>query len=114
MFIPIILLAAIIFTTIIHEIIVIFVYGKPLDKNIIDEFLYKYLDGFEINPYNDEIINNCNHKKKPPFISTAKSLLFKYHVDDFGVIFRWSDATRKLDHKFKTLQSPKLTLKSFL
>ena len=80
----------------------IMIYGKPIDDEIILEWIEKVnsKDGFEPNIYDSSIVRgsidgsfrNSKYFTKPPM-----PILFKYYIEDVGVIWRGSKGAKALD-----------------
>ena len=80
----------------------IMIYGKPIDDEIILEWIEKVKskDGFEPNMYDSSIVRgsidgsfrNSKYFTKPPM-----PILFKYYIEDTGVIWRGSKGAKALD-----------------
>ena len=80
----------------------IMIYGKPIDDEIILEWIEKVKskDGFEPNMYDSSIVRgsidgsfrNSKYFTKPPM-----PILFKYYIEDVGVIWRGSKGAKALD-----------------
>jgi len=80
----------------------IMIYGKPIDDEIILEWIeeVKSKDGFEPNMYDSSIVRgsidgsfrNSKYFTKPPM-----PILFKYYIEDTGVIWRGSKGAKALD-----------------
>ena len=80
----------------------IMIYGKPIDDEIILEWIEKVKskDGFEANMYDSSIVRgsidgsfrNSKYFTKPPM-----PILFKYYIEDTGVIWRGSKGAKALD-----------------
>ena len=80
----------------------IMIYGKPIDDEIILEWVEKVnsKDGFEANMYDSSIVRgsidgsfrNSKYFTKPPM-----PVLFKYYIEDTGVIWRGSKGAKALD-----------------
>ncbi len=78
------------------------IYGKPIDDEIILEWIEKVKskDGFEPNMYDSSIVRgsidgsfrNSKYFTKPPM-----PVLFKYYIEDTGVIWRGSKGAKALD-----------------
>lgn len=80
----------------------VMIYGKPIDDEIILEWIEKVKskDGFEPNMYDSSIVRgsidgsfrNSKYFTKPPM-----PVLFKYYIEDTGVIWRGSKGAKALD-----------------
>ena len=80
----------------------VMIYGKPIDDEIIFEWIEKVKskDGFEPNMYDSSIVRgsidgsfrNSKYFTKPPM-----PILFKYYIEDTGVIWRGSKGAKALD-----------------
>jgi hypothetical protein len=80
----------------------VMIYGKPIDDEIILEWIEKVksVDGFEVNMYDSSIVKgsvdgsfrNSKYFTKPPM-----PVLFKYYIEDTGVIWRGSKGAKALD-----------------
>jgi hypothetical protein len=80
----------------------VMIYGKPIDDEIILEWIEKVKskDGFEANMYDSSIVKgsvdgsfrNSKYFTKPPI-----PVLFKYYIEDTGVIWRGSKGAKALD-----------------
>jgi len=80
----------------------VMIYGKPIDDEIILEWIEKVKskDGFEPNIYDSSIVRgsidgsfrNSKYFTKPPM-----PVLFKYYIEDTGVIWRGSKGAKALD-----------------
>jgi hypothetical protein len=78
------------------------IYGKPIDDEIVLEWIEKVKskDGFEANIYDSSIVRgsvdgsfrNSKYFTKPPM-----PILFKYYIEDTGVIWRGSKGAKALD-----------------
>ena len=80
----------------------VMIYGKPIDDEIVLEWIEKVKskDGFEANIYDSSIVRgsvdgsfrNSKYFTKPPM-----PILFKYYIEDTGVIWRGSKGAKALD-----------------
>jgi hypothetical protein len=80
----------------------VMIYGKPIDDEIVLEWVEKVKskDGFEANIYDSSIVRgsvdgsfrNSKYFTKPPM-----PILFKYYIEDTGVIWRGSKGAKALD-----------------
>lgn len=87
------IIATLILIIVIMEIVTLTVYGKPIAKNELDYFLPKYLSNYELNEYDskNKLLSYPGLGMDIPYIgSPYKSILFSDHIQDVGVIWRWS------------------------
>lgn len=65
------------------------------------------IDDYSLNQFNSTIINAYDNQEKTPYISTTPfpSLLFKYYIENNGIVPRWSRLHKKIDQKFKQLKN---------
>lgn len=80
----------------------VMIYGKPIDDELVIEWIEKVnsKDGFEANMYDSSIVKgsvdgsfrNSKYFTKPPM-----PILFKYYIEDTGVIWRGSKGAKALD-----------------
>ena len=80
----------------------VMIYGKPIDDEIVLEWIEKVKskDGFEANIYDSSIVRgsvdgsfrNSKYFTKPPM-----PILFRYYIEDTGVIWRGSKGAKALD-----------------
>ena len=95
------LLVTFIVVTLVTSGISIMVYGKPIDDELVLEWIEKVKskDGFEPNMYDSSIINGeiGNWKTDKYFTKPPLPILFKYYIDDVGVIWRGSKGAKALD-----------------
>ena len=80
----------------------IMIYGKPIDDEIILEWIEKVKskDGFEPNMYDSSIVRGSidgSFSKSKYFTNPPLPILFKYYIDDVGVIWRGSKGAKALD-----------------
>lgn len=67
----------------------------PIKKRKLDELMLK-LEDYHLNPF-DETILSC---PVSPYITTVSvPICFKYYVNGYGVIWRFSKYTKGLDDK---------------
>ena len=77
-------------------------YGKPIDDEIILEWIEKVnsKDGFEANMYDSSIVRGSvdgSFSKSKYFTNPPLPILFKYYIEDTGVIWRGSKGAKALD-----------------
>lgn len=99
------------------------VYGKPMKDADSLPFLMKHLNGYTINSMDDKgkiMVNyGVENKRRDdlPYIAYIKGskLLFKWHIEDEGLIWKWSKSHKLIENKhkelMKTWKSPKISLK---
>ena len=80
----------------------ILTYGRPIDDEIVIEWVEKVKakDGFETNSYDHSIIRGSVDgifRKSKYFTNPPLPVLFKYYIEDTGVIWRGSKAAKALD-----------------
>ena len=80
----------------------ILTYGRPIDDEIVIEWVEKVKakDGFETNSYDHSIIRGSVDgifRKSKYFTNPPLPILFKYYIEDTGVIWRGSKGAKALD-----------------
>lgn len=87
------------------------VLGWIIPEADLDAYLGKYLQVAQLNPYASERNLFCD---VPQYISSSsQSFMAKWHIEDFGVIPRWSKWSKRLDERRAELllTLPRKTLK---
>ena len=74
-------------------------YGKILPDTETIPFLEKNLNEYKLNPYNEKILS----RGREPYISISPSVRCKWYIEDYGVITRWSKASKMLDEYYETV-----------
>ena len=72
--------------------------GRSLSKNF-------SLDGYEINEYGSEQLYKCNSPYIATFPVNLRTILWKYDIDNYGPVWRWSKLHKDIERKFKELNS---------
>lgn len=76
----------------------IITFGEPLSKRMVKIYLKKDFDEFTLNPFDTSILLRVNGN----FITnTPVKFLFKYYIDNEGLIWRWSKLSKKIDAEFE-------------
>ncbi len=88
--------------TLITSGVSIMTYGKPIDDEIVLEWIEKVKskDGFEANIYDSSIVRGSidgSWSKSKYFTKPPLPILFKYYIEDVGVIWRGSKGAKALD-----------------
>jgi hypothetical protein len=97
-----ILFGVFLFFTIFTSFVSILTYGKPIDDDLVLEWVEKCNanHGFKVNPYDESIISGSF---KDPywqdifFTQPPLPILFKYYINGIGVVWRWSKGAQALD-----------------
>ena len=101
MFLFIILIISIVVIAVV-SLASILTYGRPIDDEIVIEWVEKVKakDGFEPNSYDPSIIRGSVDgifRKSKYFTNPPLPVLFKYYIEDTGVIWRGSKGAKALD-----------------
>jgi hypothetical protein len=101
MFLFIILITSIVIIAVV-SLASILTYGRPIDDEIVIEWVEKVKakDGFEPNSYDPSIIRGSvdgTFRNGKYFTNPPMPILFKYYIEDTGVIWRGSKAAKALD-----------------
>jgi hypothetical protein len=101
MFLFILLIVSIIIIAVV-SLASILTYGRPIDDEIVIEWVEKVKakDGFETNSYDHSIIRGSidgGFRNSKYFTNPPLPVLFKYYIEDTGVIWRGSKAAKALD-----------------
>jgi hypothetical protein len=95
------LLVTFIVVTLVTSGISVIVYGKPIDDEIVLEWVEKIekQGKWRANMYDSSIINGeiGSWKTDKYFSHPPLPILFKYYIDDVGVIWRGSKGAKALD-----------------
>ncbi len=95
------LLVTFIVVTLVTSGISVMVYGKPLSDEVVLEWIEKIEKHGKWRPnmYDSSIINGevGNWKTDKYFSHPSLPILFKYYIDDVGVIWRGSKGAKALD-----------------
>ena len=88
--------------TLITSGVSIMTYGKPIDDEIVLEWIEKVKskDGFEANIYDSSIVRGSidgSWSKSKYFTKPPLPILFKYYIEDVGVVWRGSKGSKALD-----------------
>jgi hypothetical protein len=78
------------------ELVVLSVYGKPISKSKADIIL-RYLHRYERNRFDTGMLSGEGFL---PYISKISSILFKYHIDNVGVVWRYSELAIAIDRRY--------------
>lgn len=79
------------------------VFGGIVPEKDIEIYLNKYLSNSILNPYNDSMFSDM-----PKYISAGgASILSRWYIEDYGMIFRWSKCSKVLDARHKELKKIK-------
>jgi len=86
----------------ITSVMSIMIYGKPIDDEIVLEWVEKVnsKDGFEANMYDSSIVRGSidgSFRNSKYFTRPPMPVLFKYYIEDTGVIWRGSKGAKALD-----------------
>ena len=90
-FISIVLLV-VLFGVVLSELVSISVYGKPISKKKADVIL-RHLSRYGRNRFDAGMLSGEGNL---PYISTISSILFKYHVDYVGMVWRYSKLSKAI------------------
>jgi hypothetical protein len=96
------LLVTFIFVTLATSFMSVMVYGKPIDDELVIEWIEKVnsKNGFETNMYDSSIVRGSvdgSWSKSKYFTKPPMPILFKYYIEDTGVIWRGSKGAKALD-----------------
>lgn len=95
------LFSVFVFIILIFSAVSVFVYGKPLSDEVVLEWVEKIekQGKWRANMYDSSIINGeiGNWKTDKYFTHPPLPILFKYYIDDVGVIWRGSKGAKALD-----------------
>jgi hypothetical protein len=96
------LLVTFIVVTLITSGLSVALYGKPIDDELVIEWIEKVnsKDGFEANMYDSSIVRGSvdgSFSKSKYFTNPPLPILFKYYIEDVGVIWRGSKGAKALD-----------------
>lgn len=72
---------------------------------------YIDLDNYEFNPFDYSVINNYSTPDDTPYVTNTPafySLLFKYYIQNRGLVFRFSRLSKQINQKYKELQNANL------
>ena len=75
------------------------VYGKPISKEKEEEII-KHLPEYSLNPYSTHLLTTGG---RLPYIQYLNSILFKYHVDGVGLVWRYSKLSKAIEERFVQL-----------
>jgi hypothetical protein len=80
----------------------VMIYGKPIDDELVIEWIEKVnsKNGFETNMYDSSIVRGSvdgSWSKSKYFTKPPMPILFKYYIEDTGVIWRGSKGAKALD-----------------
>jgi hypothetical protein len=101
MFLFIILIISIVVIAVV-SLASILTYGRPIDDEIVLEWVEKVKanDGFEANSYDHSIIRgsvNGTFRNGKYFTNPPLPILFKYYIEDVGLVWRGSKGAKALD-----------------
>jgi hypothetical protein len=96
------LLVTFIVVTLVTSFMSVMVYGKPIDDELVIEWIEKVnsKNGFETNMYDSSIVRGSvdgSWSKSKYFTKPPMPILFKYYIEDTGVIWRGSKGAKALD-----------------
>jgi hypothetical protein len=96
------LFVAFIFVTLVTSGISLMTYGKPIDDELVIEWIEKVKakDGFETNSYDSSIVRGSvdgSFRNGKYFTNPPLPILFKYYIEDVGVVWRGSKGAKALD-----------------
>jgi hypothetical protein len=96
------LLITFIVVTLVTSGISVMVYGKPIDDELVIEWVEKVKakDGFETNMYDSSIVKGSvdgSFRNSKYFTHPPLPILFKYYIEDVGVVWRGSKGAKALD-----------------
>lgn len=74
----------------------VLVFGWFIDEEQLDAYLGKYLEDAELNPFSK---GGTLFSGLPRYVSRHRTLLTKWHIDEYGTVPRWSKWTKRLDDK---------------
>jgi hypothetical protein len=83
--------------------ILITTYGKPIDDDLVVEWVEKCRagKGFESNLFDRTIISGYmgddSYRSSRYFTQPPIPILFKYYIDGVGLVWRWSKGAKALD-----------------
>jgi hypothetical protein len=77
------------------------VYGKPISKEKEkEEKIIKHLPEYSLNPYSTRLLTTYG---RLPYIASVSSILFKYHVQGVGLIWKYSSLSKAVEQRFVQL-----------
>jgi hypothetical protein len=96
------LFITLIVVTLVTSGVSIMTYGKPIDDELVLEWVEKVKakDGFESNSYDHSIIRGSidgSFRNGKYFTNPPLPILFKYYIEDVGLVWRGSKASKALD-----------------
>ena len=96
------LLVTFIFVTLATSFMSVMVYGKPIDDELVIEWIEKVnsKNGFETNMYDSSIVKGSvdgSFRNSKYFTNPPLPILFKYYIEDVGVVWRGSKGAKALD-----------------
>ena len=103
-FIFILLLVVLVVLTI-CDLAALSVYAKPISKKKADIIL-RYLHRYERNRFEPDMLSGEGFL---PYISKISSILFKYHIDNVGVVWRYSELSKAIGRKLIEVNHGELT-----
>lgn len=71
--------------------------GRDLSKSFT-------LDGYKINEYGNEQLYKCKSPYIVIFPINLRTILWKYEIEDYGPVWRWSKLHKDIKRKFKELK----------
>jgi hypothetical protein len=91
-----------IFVVLVTSGVSVLTYGKPIDDDLVLEWIEKVKseDGFEANIYDSSIVRGSvdgTFRNSRYFTNTPLPILFKYYIEDVGLIWRGSKGAKALD-----------------
>ncbi len=93
---------AILTTVIIVETVTLFVYGRPYNDKKILKTIENNVNSARLN----ECTNSIIYVADLPYITKiSMSVLFKYYINDNGLVFRWSKGAKLIDLCFKEINN---------
>jgi len=95
------LFSVFVFIILIFSSVSVFVYGKPISDEVVLEWVEKIKTQgkWRVNMYDPSIVTGemGNWKTDKYFTKPPLPILFKYYIEDTGVIWRGSKAAKALD-----------------
>ena len=96
------LFITVIVVTLVTSGVSVLTYGKPIDDEIVLEWVEKVKTngGFESNMYDSSIVRGSidgSWSKSKYFTKPPLPILFKYYIEDVGVVWRGSKGAKALD-----------------
>jgi hypothetical protein len=81
------------------ELVTILFCGTPIKKSKLEKFINSEIfNNYRINSFDYRMLSY----QKLPYITTLPfSILFSYHIEDNGVVFRWSKESNIIKQKMK-------------